>query len=112
MNWILVVIAGAIIGWIASAIMRARTNIFTDIVLGIVGSVIGQWFFGSVLNIGSALSTGTLSLLGIVWGVIGAIVVITVVRAIVGAYYREEKMTGMAYHEEIKSKRDDEDKYK
>jgi uncharacterized membrane protein YeaQ/YmgE (transglycosylase-associated protein family) len=88
-----------------------RTSILTDILIGIVGSVIGRWFFGSVLGIGSALSAGAFSLLGIVWGIIGAIVVIAVARAIMSAYYREERM-GPSYHEEIRRRKDEEDKYK
>lgn len=111
MDWILAIIAGGIIGWIANVIMKTRSNILTDILIGIVGSVIGRWFFGSVLGIGTALSAGAFSLLGIVWGVIGAIVLIAVVRAIMNAYYKEEKM-GPSYHEEIRHKKDDEDKYK
>ena len=111
MSWILAIISGIIIGWIANAIMRTRSSLATDIIVGIIGSVLGRWFFGSVLGIGSALSAGTFSVLGIVWGIIGAVVLIAIVRAILGAY-GEEKMTGPSYHEEIKKRKDDEDKMK
>jgi len=104
MSWILAIISGIIIGWIANAIMRTRSSLATDIIVGIIGSVLGRWFFGSVLGIGSALSAGTFSVLGIVWGIIGAVVLIAIVRAILGAY-GEEKMTGPSYHEEIKKRK-------
>jgi uncharacterized membrane protein YeaQ/YmgE (transglycosylase-associated protein family) len=109
MSWILAIIAGIIVGWIANAIMRTRANIWTDLIVGIIGSVIGRWFFGSVLGIGSALSAGTFSVLGLLWGVIGAVVLIAIVRAIMGAY-REERTMGPSYHEEIRHKKDDNDK--
>lgn len=109
MSWILAIISGIIIGWIANAIMRTRASILTDVIVGIIGSVIGRWFFGSVLGIGTALSAGTFSVLGIVWGIIGAVVLIAIVRAVMGAY-SEERMAGSSYHEEIKRKKDDEDK--
>jgi len=112
MSWLLAIIVGGIAGWIASAIMRTRQNILTDVIVGIIGAVLGRWFFGSVLGIGSALSAGSFSLLGIVWGVIGAIVLIAIVRAIMGAYGEEPTTSSRAYHEEIRRHKDDDDKMK
>jgi uncharacterized membrane protein YeaQ/YmgE (transglycosylase-associated protein family) len=38
--------------------------------------------FGSVLGIGGATAAGTLSLWGIIWGVIGAVVLIAILKAL------------------------------
>jgi len=110
MSWILAIVSGIIIGWIASAIMRTRQGILTDMIVGIIGSVIGRWFFGSVLGIGTALSSGAFSVLGILWGVIGAVVLIAVIRAIMGAYNTERPST--SYHEEIRRKKDNDEMMK
>jgi uncharacterized membrane protein YeaQ/YmgE (transglycosylase-associated protein family) len=45
MNWILWIIFGAIAGWIASIIMgrNAQMGALANIVVGIVGAIIGGW---------------------------------------------------------------------
>ena len=108
MSWILAIISGILIGWIASAIMKTRQGIVTDMIVGIIGAVIGRWFFGNVLGIGTAASAGAFSTLGILWGVIGAVVLIAVIRAIRGAYTEETPST--SYHEEIRRRKDDDEK--
>ena len=70
---ILTILIGALIGYIASVIMKSMSCI-----LGIVGSVLGSVIFGS-LGIGDS---------SIIWdiieGTVGACILIAVVRAIMG----------------------------
>ena len=84
MSWIILTIIGAIIGAIASAIVATGrpSGLLFDIVLGIAGSLLGKWLFADVLGIGGASLAGTLTLAGIFWGVLGAIVLILILRAI------------------------------
>jgi uncharacterized membrane protein YeaQ/YmgE (transglycosylase-associated protein family) len=83
MEWIIAIIAGALIGWIASLIMKtdAQQGPILNIVIGIVGASLGRWLFSDVLNIGGA-SAGALSIAGILWGVLGAIVLIFLLKAV------------------------------
>jgi len=83
MSWIVAIIVGGIIGWIASMIMSTdrQMGILANIVIGVVGAALGNWLFGSVLGIGSASSAGVLSLWGLIWGIIGAVVLIAILRA-------------------------------
>ena len=67
MNIILALIIGGIIGWLASIVMRtnARQGLLLNIVVGIVGSLLGTFllgrFFGADGNImNSPLDGGTL----------------------------------------------------
>jgi uncharacterized membrane protein YeaQ/YmgE (transglycosylase-associated protein family) len=53
-----------------------------NIGIGIVGSILGSWLFGSVLGIGGATVAGTLSLWGIIWGVVGAALLIAILKAL------------------------------
>ena len=46
MNIVLWIIFGAIAGWIASAIMKSDKGVLFDIVMGIVGAVVGSYLFG------------------------------------------------------------------
>lgn len=83
MSWLIAIIVGGIIGWIASMVMNtdSQQGILANILIGIVGSVLGRWLFGSLLGIGGATAAGSLSLWGIIWGIIGAIILIAILRA-------------------------------
>jgi uncharacterized membrane protein YeaQ/YmgE (transglycosylase-associated protein family) len=82
MAWIITIIIGGIVGWIASLIMRTRQGIIADIIIGILGSILGVWLFTDVLGIGPIVTPGTISILNIIWGIIGAAILIAVIEAI------------------------------
>lgn len=84
MGWIVVILVGAVIGWLASKIMGTdqQQGALANIGIGIVGSILGSWLFGSVLQIGGASVAGELSLWGVIWGVAGAIVLIGILKAL------------------------------
>ncbi|MBB6099001.1 putative membrane protein YeaQ/YmgE (transglycosylase-associated protein family) [Deinobacterium chartae] len=84
MDWIITILVGALIGWLASIVMRtnAQQGAIANILIGIFGSLLGRWIFGDVLNIGSSETAGTLSLVGILWGVLGAIILIAILKAL------------------------------
>lgn len=83
MGWIILVLVGALVGWVASMIMRTdeQQGALANIGIGVVGAIIGSWLFGSVLKIGSATVAGELSFWGIAWGIVGAIVLIAILKA-------------------------------
>jgi len=84
MGWIISIIVGALIGWLASKIMDTdqQQGAGANILVGIVGSLLGSWLFGGVLGIGGAYAAGQLSIWGIVWGVLGAVVLIAILKAL------------------------------
>lgn len=43
-NLLVVIIVGAIIGWVASMIMRTRGGLLVDIVVGIMGALLAGYF--------------------------------------------------------------------
>lgn len=78
LGWIAAIIVGGIAGWIGSSIMKADTGIFLNIILGIVGAVVANALlsmFGIYTQAGSWLAQG-------VAGLIGAIILIWLYRAI------------------------------
>ena len=82
MGLILALIIGGIIGWLASIVMRtnAQQGILLNIVVGIVGSLIGSFllggFFGADGNIiSSPLDGGTL-----IAAFLGAVILLAVVN--------------------------------
>lgn len=78
MGLILWIVFGAIAGWIASSIMRSGQGAIWDIVMGIIGAVVGGFLMGLV---GKTGVTG-FNLYSMVVAVIGACVVIAIGRAL------------------------------
>lgn len=78
LSWI---VLGAIAGWIGSLIVnKSGEGLFRDIILGIVGGIVGGWIFSAL---GSAGVTG-FNLWSLCVAVIGAIVVLVLYHAIFG----------------------------
>ncbi len=84
MDWVFVILVGALIGWLASIVANTENQqgAVGNIIIGIAGASVGRWLFSSVLHIGSASAAGSFSLYGIVWGVLGAVIVIFLLRSL------------------------------
>ena len=83
MGWIITLLAGAFIGWIASMIMKTNAQMGTiaNIGCGLVGAVVGR-FIAGLLHM---VPAGTdFSIPGIIFGVVGACIVIAILNAITG----------------------------
>lgn len=81
MSWIAWIILGLIAGFIASKIVDAHgQGVVLDIVLGIVGALVGGWIFRLFGSVGV---TG-LNIWSLIVAVVGAIVVLWVYHQIVG----------------------------
>jgi uncharacterized membrane protein YeaQ/YmgE (transglycosylase-associated protein family) len=77
LSWI---VLGGIAGWIGSILInRTGEGVFRDIVLGIVGGVIGGWIFAAL---GSTGVTG-FNLWSLFVAVVGAVVILSLYHAIV-----------------------------
>jgi len=48
MNWIITLVVGGIIGWLASLLMKtnAQMGIIANVIVGIIGSTVGFWLAG------------------------------------------------------------------
>jgi uncharacterized membrane protein YeaQ/YmgE (transglycosylase-associated protein family) len=77
-TWIVV---GLIAGWLASMVMHGGYGIIGDLVLGVLGALIGGWVTGLVL--GRDMVTG-FNVETLVVAVIGAIVLIAISRLFTG----------------------------
>jgi uncharacterized membrane protein YeaQ/YmgE (transglycosylase-associated protein family) len=78
MNWIVTLIVGAVIGWLASIIMKtnAQMGAIANIVVGIVGSSLGFWLAG-VLGLSASGP-----IVGWVVAVLGAALLIFILKAV------------------------------
>lgn len=80
LNLILWIILGGVAGWVASMIMNTnrQQGTLSDIVLGILGAVVG----GFLLNIVGFAGTTGFNIYSLVVATIGAVVLIALKRAI------------------------------
>jgi len=77
MSFILWLVIGGVIGWLASIIMKtnAQMGILANIIVGIVGAWLGSWLAGLLGVAASGLGTYLIA-------VIGAVILIALLRAI------------------------------
>ncbi len=82
MEWIIAIIVGGIIGWIASMIMGrdASMGIFWNIVVGIVGALLGGWLGTMLFGIDSTLSDFNLP--GLLMSLLGAVLLLGILNLI------------------------------
>jgi len=74
-NLIVVIIVGAIIGWVASMIMRTRGGLLVDIVVGIAGALLAGWLFGKTL-----FTAGNFSVASLLWSLLGAVILLAILK--------------------------------
>ena len=89
MGFIISLIIGGIVGWIASIVMKtnAQMGLVANVLVGVVGSALGFWVFGLL---GLAPSG---SILRFVVAIIGAAVLIFILQKL-GLSFLEEKPLG------------------
>lgn len=82
MGWIIALIVGGIAGWLASKVMNrdASMGIFWNIVVGCVGSLIGNAVAGPLLGISGSVQE--FSLTGLVIAFVGAVILLAIVNMV------------------------------
>jgi uncharacterized membrane protein YeaQ/YmgE (transglycosylase-associated protein family) len=82
MGWIIAIIVGGVAGWLASIVMRrdASMGIFWNIIVGIIGALIGNVIAGAVFNVNSTIQTFNLT--GFIIAIVGAIVLLGIVNMV------------------------------
>ena len=81
MNFIIWLIVGGLIGWVASMIMKtdAQQGVLLNIVVGIVGAFLGGWLISPLVGAGT-VNQGDFSLAGLIVSLVGAIILLAVVN--------------------------------
>lgn len=80
LSWIVV---GLVAGWLANQVMRGgRGNMVTDIVVGIIGALVGGWLAGALFDVPNAVNGVNFG--SVLVAFLGAVVAIAIVRALPG----------------------------
>lgn len=78
LTWIIV---GAIAGWLAGKVMKGRGfGLLGNIVIGVIGALVGGWLAGVLLNISNAISGFNLQTLLVAF--LGSVVVLYIGKLI------------------------------
>ena len=77
MGFFATVVVGLIAGWLASVVMKAKTSILIDLLMGVIGGFLGGWL--SSLIFGTNLMSG-INITSILVALVGAIIVIAIYR--------------------------------
>jgi uncharacterized membrane protein YeaQ/YmgE (transglycosylase-associated protein family) len=82
MGWIIALIVGGVAGWLASLVMNrdASMGIFWNIVVGIVGSLIGNAIAGPLLGISGSVQE--FSIIGLIIAFVGAVILLAIVNLV------------------------------
>ena len=81
MGLIIALIVGGIIGWLASIVMRtnAQQGILLNVVVGIIGSLLGGFLLGPLLG-GGNLMSGAFDIRTLLVALLGAIILLAIVN--------------------------------
>jgi uncharacterized membrane protein YeaQ/YmgE (transglycosylase-associated protein family) len=81
MNFIIWLVVGGLIGWVASMIMRtdAQQGVILNVVVGIVGAMLGGWFIAPLLGSGT-VNSNDFSVMGLISSLIGAVILLAIVN--------------------------------
>ncbi len=82
MNLIIYLIAGAIVGYIASRIMRTNSQqgLLLDIVVGVIGAFIAGYFISPLLGVGTINNAVTIPTMLVTLA--GSVVLLWIVKAV------------------------------
>ncbi len=81
MGLIVVLVVGGIIGWLASMVMRtdAQQGIFLNIVVGIVGALLGGFLLAPLIG-GASITTGAMDIRSLLVSFLGALILLAIVN--------------------------------
>jgi uncharacterized membrane protein YeaQ/YmgE (transglycosylase-associated protein family) len=80
-NFIIWIIVGGILGWLASMIMRtnAQQGVFLDIIVGIIGAFLGGLLLSPLFGT-ATINQSDFSISGLLVSLLGAIILLAIVN--------------------------------
>jgi uncharacterized membrane protein YeaQ/YmgE (transglycosylase-associated protein family) len=83
MGWILTIVVGGILGWLASKVMRtdAQQGILLNIVVGVVGAALAGFLLSPLLGI-PTINAANFSIGGLLISFLGALILLAIVNLV------------------------------
>lgn len=81
MNFIIWIVVGGLLGWVASMIMRtdAQQGMFLNIVVGIIGALLGGWLLAPLFGTGT-INQNDFSISSLLVSLLGAVILLAIVN--------------------------------
>ena len=81
MNFIIWLIVGGLVGWVASLIMRtdAQQGIVLNVIVGIVGAFLAGWLISPLVGVGT-INSNNFSLGALLVSLVGAVILLAIVN--------------------------------
>ena len=83
MTWLIIIIVGGILGWLASIVMRtdAQQGILLNIVVGIVGAILGGLILTPLIG-GAPITSGAFDIRSLLVSFLGALILLAIVNLV------------------------------
>lgn len=81
MNFIIWIIVGGILGWLASLVMKtdASQGMFLNVVVGIIGALLGGWLLAPLFGTGT-INQNDFSIGSLLVSFLGAVILLAIVN--------------------------------
>lgn len=79
MNFIIWLVVGGLIGWLASILMKSREGVIMNVVVGIVGAMLGGWLISPLVGVGT-INQNNFSFPALLVSLIGAVILLAIVN--------------------------------
>jgi uncharacterized membrane protein YeaQ/YmgE (transglycosylase-associated protein family) len=83
MNFIIWIVVGGILGWLASLVMRtdAQQGMLLNIVVGIIGALLGGWLLAPLFGTGT-INQSDFSIGSLLVSFLGAVILLAIVNLV------------------------------
>jgi uncharacterized membrane protein YeaQ/YmgE (transglycosylase-associated protein family) len=82
MGIIVILLVGLLVGWLASAVVGGGGGVIFDMLVGLIGALIAGFLFGG----GASFLSAPITLMSVLWSVVGAIILLLVLRLLRGGF--------------------------
>ncbi len=79
MNFIIWLVVGGLVGWLASIVMKSPEGMIMNVVVGIVGAMLGGWLISPLVGVGT-INQNNFSLPALLVSLIGAVILLAIVN--------------------------------
>ena len=81
MNFIIWIVVGGLLGWVASMIMRtdAQQGMFLNVIVGIIGALLGGWLLAPLFGTGT-INQNDFSISSLLVSLLGAVILLAIVN--------------------------------
>lgn len=93
MNFIIWLVVGGIVGWIASLIMRtdAQQGMLLNVIVGIIGAFVGGWLISQLVGV-CTINQNNFSISSMIVSLVGAVILLAIVNL-----FRRGRVRGPAH---------------